>query len=101
MRGRAMMKHTKEYDRYIRSEEWAKKRAERLELDDNCCVMCGRKNGLQKDGNTPILQVHHIKYSNLGAEPMEDLVSLCAGCHMKIHKYYQRKRNWNDKRMGK
>ena len=55
-----MQKHTTEYDRYMRSDEWSKKRAERLELDNNHCVMCGRKNGLQKDGKTPVLQVHHI-----------------------------------------
>lgn len=37
-----MQKHTTEYDRYMRSDEWSKKRAERLELDNNHCVMCGR-----------------------------------------------------------
>lgn len=95
-RGVILVKHTTEYDRYMRSDAWSRKRAERLELDDNKCVMCGRNNGLRKDGKTPILQVHHIHYSNLGVEPMEDLVSLCAGCHRKIHRYYKRKRNWND-----
>lgn len=92
-----MRKHTPEYEHYMRSETWEAKRAERLRLDGDHCVMCGRKNGLQKDGVTPILQVHHICYSHLGNEPMEDLVSLCPGCHRKIHCYYRRLRSWEDK----
>lgn len=92
-----MQKHSKQYDNYMKSDAWAKKRKERLELDDNRCVMCGRRNGLRKDGVTPILQVHHIKYINLGNEPMEDLVSVCPGCHKKLHLYYKRFRTWEDK----
>lgn len=89
-----MAEHSSRYDRYMNSKEWEKKRSE---LDDNKCVMCGRPNGLQKDGVTPILQVHHIHYQNLGNEPIEDLVSLCPTCHKRIHKYYARARNWSDK----
>ena len=91
-----MRKHSKEYDDYMKSDEWAAKRAERLLLDDNHCVMCGRKNGVTRKGK-PVLQVHHIHYGNLGHEPIEDLVSLCAGCHRKIHRYYRRVRSWEDK----
>lgn len=93
-----MRKHSKEYDNYMKSDAWAAKREERLQLDDNKCVMCGRPNGLQKDGKTPILQVHHICYSHLGNEPMSEIVSLCAGCHKKIHRYYRRFRSWEDKK---
>lgn len=92
-----MRKHSKEYNNYMKSDAWVAKREERLQLDDNKCVMCGRPNGLQKDGKTPILQVHHVSYSNLGNEPMSEIVSLCAGCHKKIHKYYRRFRSWEDK----
>ena len=93
-----MWKHSKEYENYMKSDAWAAKREERLQLDDNKCVMCGRPNGLQKDGKTPILQVHHICYSHLGNEPMSEIVSLCAGCHKKIHRYYRRFRSWEDKK---
>lgn len=41
-----MRKHSREYDLYMKSDEWAAKREERLQLDNNHCVMCGRKNGL-------------------------------------------------------
>ncbi len=91
-----MQNHSKEYDCYMKSEEWAAKRDERLRLDDNYCVMCGRKNGVTRKGK-PVLQVHHISYQHLGNEPMADLVSLCAGCHRKIHRYYRRFRTWEDK----
>lgn len=93
-----MQKHTKQYDVYMKSDAWAAKREERLRLDDNKCVMCGRPNGLQKDGVTPILQVHHICYKNLFREPMEDLVSVCPSCHQKLHRYYRRFRSWEDKK---
>ena len=38
------MQHSKEYDKYMRSNKWKEKRVKRLELDNNCCVMCGRPN---------------------------------------------------------
>lgn len=49
-----MQKHSAEYNRYIKSDEWAAKREERLQLDDNHCVMCGRKNGTTRKGK-PVL----------------------------------------------
>lgn len=91
-----MQNHSKEYDSYMKSEEWANKREERLRLDDRHCVMCGRADGITRKGK-PILQVHHITYRNLGHETMEDLVSLCPTCHKRIHKYYARARTWEDR----
>ncbi len=82
-----MRKHSREYDNYMKSDAWAAKREERLRIDGNKCALCGRPNGLQKDGITPILQVHHIRYSSLGQEPMEDLLSLCPRDHRLVHKY--------------
>lgn len=96
-----MRKHSPEYDRYMKSDEWAAKREERLKLDDNRCVMCGRKNGTLKDGR-PILQVHHIHYNfPFGQEDMSALCSLCSACHRKIHRYYKRLRSWEDKKAAK
>lgn len=92
-----MRKHSREYDSYMKSDEWAAKREERLRLDDNKCVCCGRPNGVQKDGVTPILQVHHVHYGNLGHEPMDDLASVCPRCHKLLHAYYRRCRNWENK----
>ena len=83
-----MNNHTTEYDRYMRSDAWSKKRAERLELDNNSCVMCGRTLEQIKS-----IQVHHITYKNLGNENvLEDICTLCGSCHKKIHNFYKRKR---------
>ena len=54
------------------------------------CAMCGRPEAKCRNG----LQVHHITYQRLGHEDIyNDLVSLCPGCHKKIHSYYRRKRH--------
>ncbi|WP_418417549.1 HNH endonuclease [Blautia sp.] len=51
--------------------------------------MCGRPESKCKNG----LQMHHITYERLGHEnALTDLVSLCPACHVKIHKYYGRRR---------
>lgn len=92
-----MQKHSKEYTSYMKSDAWAQKREERLQLDDGKCVMCGRPQGTLKDGR-PVVQCHHIHYNSLGAETMDALVSLCGGCHRKIHRYYKRFRSWEDRK---
>ena len=77
------------YNRYIRSDAWKQKERERMAVDDNKCVMCGRPSEKTRHG----LQVHHITYRNLGHEDvMTDLVTLCAPCHKKMHYYLNRKR---------
>jgi hypothetical protein len=65
-----------DYNEYLNSENWAARRRERLELDQYRCRKC--------DG-TLRLRVHHRTYRNLGAEPMDDLVTLCEDCHQAIH----------------
>ena len=85
--------HTKEYDNYIRSDVWQNKREERLKIDNNKCVMCGRTADRCRNG----LQCHHVRYyrdgqSILGQEdPLKDLCSLCSPCHQKLHNYYNRR----------
>ncbi len=73
----------------MRSKEWEQKRQQRLEIDNHKCAMCDRPESKCKDG----LQMHHITYERLGHEnALTDLVSLCPACHVKIHKYYGRRR---------
>lgn len=73
----------------MKSEQWQRKKAERLKIDNCTCVMCGRPESTCKNG----LQMHHITYERLGNENiLTDLVSLCPACHVKIHKYYGRRR---------
>lgn len=65
------------YHKYLKSDEWQRKRYLVLKRDNNRCVYCGAK----------ATQVHHKKYAkrNIGREPLEWLVSVCDECHRKRH----------------
>ena len=63
------------YNRYIKSDTWKQKRAERKKLDGNKCKSCG---------SNIRLQVHHKNYCSFGNEDVKkDLVTLCDECHDK------------------
>lgn len=66
-----------DYNEYIRSDAWIRKRDQRLALDNYQCKKCGTAKNLI---------VHHITYKNLGHENMDDLVTLCWNCHNSVHK---------------
>jgi len=65
-------------DKYLKSDEWQRKRSLVLKRDGYRCVYCGVRAN----------QVHHKRYAprNIGREPIEWLVSVCDGCHRKQHK---------------
>lgn len=66
-----------EYGDYLESSHWMAKRQERIALDNHKCKICG---------TTDNLRVHHLSYSNLGNENVEDdLITLCCECHQNIH----------------
>jgi 5-methylcytosine-specific restriction endonuclease McrA len=54
-----------------RSPQWKQARAARAKVDLGLCVFCKQ----------PMVDVHHVDYSHAGAEPPEDLRSLCRLCH--------------------
>lgn len=64
------------YHQYMGSSAWCQKRKERLLLDDFRCTRCGEQERLE---------VHHLDYSRLGDESMDDLLTLCHWCHMREH----------------
>jgi hypothetical protein len=59
------------YVAYLRSPEWATRRAEALARAGGRCERCG----------APAREVHHRTYERVGAERPEDLQALCAPCH--------------------
>lgn len=75
-----------DYQEYLESAEWKKKREAALHRCREC-VVCG---------NETHLVVHHLRYKNskgksiLGKETKKDLVTLCWDCHTKLHKQYGR-----------
>lgn len=67
-----------EYSKYLKSEHWLETRQKRIDLDDNRCYICGKRK---------YLNVHHIRYNNLGHEDVNsDLITLCKQCHSMLHK---------------
>lgn len=64
------------YDDYLRTEQWQRRRRAALRRAGNKCQVCG---------NVSRLQVHHNTYERLGHEAATDLVVLCAGCHRMYH----------------
>ncbi len=65
------------YKQFLESSYWKEVR-ELVLKRDQCCQYCGVM------GN---LQVHHLTYTHLGKEKehLEDLVTLCSGCHLETH----------------
>jgi len=64
------------YNQYLRDPHWKLTR-EAVLRRDKACTRCG---------TTENLQVHHKTYAHVGNEPLEDLITLCKGCHNLEHK---------------
>ncbi len=64
-------------DKYLKSNDWKRKRYVVLKRDNWRCVYCG----------APANQVHHTRYAKrrIGKEPIKWLVSVCNGCHESLH----------------
>lgn len=70
------VRSSKEYEEYIKSNEWQETRQRIFKRDNYRCVKCGASKNLQ---------VHHITYENMGEEKDADLVTLCEKCHNGTH----------------
>lgn len=68
------------YEAYLRSDEWQWKRKAFLSASDVrfCCEMCA-------DPNIKAAEVHHVTYERLGQKWSDDVICLCAACHMDAH----------------
>lgn len=64
------------YQQYMKSSQWARKRAKARKHYGNKCCRCNSPHDLQ---------VHHRHYRTLFREPMADLELLCRGCHQNEH----------------
>ena len=70
-----------EYEVYIHSQEWERKRQWALTYWGNKCATCFTSRELE---------VHHRTYERLGHELITDLIVLCDGCHEKFHETIHR-----------
>ena len=64
------------YESYLASAHWAEVK-ERF-------VHSKRRKACARCGNTDY-QLHHRTYKRLGVELLEDLIALCAACHLAEH----------------
>lgn len=62
-----------DYGEYLTSLDWQRRRTRALERANDTCERCGTW--------TRRLEVHHVRYDNLGNEEDDDLVVLCDICH--------------------
>jgi hypothetical protein len=64
------------YQQYLQTPTWLSLRGARLKIDGGKCFLCGKK----------AVDVHHRRYpGEWGTETVDDLVSLCEGCHALHH----------------
>lgn len=67
------------YKDFVKTLYWKSIVLRRKYIDGMICTKCGAKNNLE---------VHHLTYEHHGDERhhFEDLITLCNGCHEKLHK---------------
>jgi hypothetical protein len=66
----------KRYALYLKSRAWEQRRNGALLRADGRCQLCNYSKGLQ---------VHHVRYTNVGKEPISDFRVLCLECHKQVH----------------
>ena len=71
------------YREYLASKEWANIKLDLIQLRGSKCEKCLKERSY--------LHVHHMTYERLYNELPEDLVLLCAKCHMKEHGIKQKR----------
>lgn len=64
------------YSNYLQTEHWKRFR-DNIIKSRKKCECCGTIE--------PIMNVHHISYSNIGKEKDRDVALLCVKCHKYIH----------------
>lgn len=73
-----MRKH--EYEAYITSPIWSRRRTAFFSKHPKVCSACGSKEQIH---------LHHHTYDRIGGQELDaDLVPLCQECHNLVHRYY-------------
>jgi len=63
---------------YINSNWWQMRRVQFSGVYKKICGLCGDTH--------ESMNLHHLSYRNKGAERDHELIWLCPGCHLTIHK---------------
>lgn len=78
------------YTNYLNTQHWKKFR-DNIVKSRKKCECCGAIE--------PIMNVHHISYSNIGKEKDRDVALLCVNCHKYIHAIKSGKAICSDERI--
>ena len=70
----------REYQQYLRSDDWQKKRDEKNSKLRRCAICASTEN----------IHVHHLNYRNLHDVEQSDLRKLCRRCHFLGHELQRR-----------
>lgn len=73
-----MQDYRKNYEKYLSSKEWKKKREDIAKKRNYICEKCNKY--IEKG-----YHIHHKNYKNFGNEKDEDLLFLCENCHNETH----------------
>jgi len=68
-----------DYQAYLKSEHWKRRKERSLKLAGHKCQLCGKRYCE--------LHVHHLNYDRLGCETDTDLAALCKTCHWFFHSW--------------
>lgn len=74
-RRRDVFKTRREYEEYLSSETWKRKRDEERTRAQGKCTVCGKAGS----------SVHHTRYTEPGAEAPSHLAFVCNNCHRRMH----------------
>jgi len=66
----------KEYEAYLASDQWKQFRESVILRSGNRCEIC-------ETGQ--VEEIHHLTYTRIGNENLEDLLGVCQPCHRAIH----------------
>lgn len=70
----------REYDVYITSPTWSRRKSAFFSKHPKVCSACGSKEQIH---------LHHHTYDRVGGQELDDdLVPLCQSCHNLVHRYY-------------
>lgn len=70
-----------DYNQYIKSDRWKRKRQLKLKQVGHKCQRCKSEDNLN---------VHHSVYARLGGEKNKDLFVLCRSCHFLYHSIHKK-----------
>jgi hypothetical protein len=76
---------TEDYQRYISSAKWARRKVAYYAKHPKICRACGSKEDVH---------LHHHTYRRLRHELDEDLVPLCEDCHVLCHQHHRDHPRW-------